>query len=96
MGYTGQNNGQKEAWSVKDAPEKYIGLLTKAIMGIEIEVTRLEGKFKMSQESTEGDRRGVVEGFRDLGTPIGEDVAEMVGWREEVLLEKKKNVKSNA
>lgn len=91
MGYTGQD-GKKEAWSVKEAPEKYIALLTKAIIGIEIEVTRLEGKFKMSQENKEGDRKGVVEGFKNLDTPIGDALADMVGWREEVMLDRKNKV----
>ena len=38
------------AWDVNDAPAEYIDLLRKSITEIEIEITRLEGKYKMSQE----------------------------------------------
>src|SRR5690242_12219291 len=80
MGYDGRE-GRKGAWKVDDAPESYIGLLQKAIIGIEIKVERLEGKFKMSQESTVGDRDGVVRGFEALGTQVGEEMAAVVKER---------------
>lgn len=67
MGYTGVD-GKPSGWSVDDAPERYIQLLQKAIIGIEITVERLEGKFKMSQELAKGDREGVVRGFEALGS----------------------------
>lgn len=90
MGYIGQN-GKKKAWTVSEAPEKYIALLKKAIIGIEIQVTRLEGKFKMSQESPAKDREGTIKGFEDLGTQVGEEMAKTIRWREEVMDGKKKN-----
>lgn len=68
----------KKAWSVDDAPERYVELLKKNIIGIEIQITRLEGKFKMSQEMGKGDRDGVIEGFRRLDTDAGNRIAEMV------------------
>jgi predicted FMN-binding regulatory protein PaiB len=69
-------------WKVSDAPERYVELLKKAVIGVEIRITRLEGKFKMNQESTEGDRRGVVEGLAKAGDN-GKRVAEMVRERGE-------------
>jgi transcriptional regulator len=57
----------RHAWQVKDAPEGYIGVLKKAILGVEVEIHRLEGKWKMSQESGTVDREGVVNGLRSLG-----------------------------
>jgi transcriptional regulator len=80
MGYDGKE-GRQGAWKVADAPEKYIELLRKAIIGIEIKLDRLEGKFKMSQESTYGDREGVIKGFEALGTEIGDKMADLVKER---------------
>jgi transcriptional regulator len=88
FGYTGKDGAQK-AWNVGEAPESYVNLLKKAIIGIEIEVTGLAGKFKMSQELAGGDRRGVVEGFRKLGTEEGELVARTVEERGELKDRKK-------
>ncbi|KAJ7640890.1 transcriptional regulator PAI 2-type [Mycena polygramma] len=74
MGFTGEGECPR-AWLVKDAPESYTRLLKKAIIGIEIEIDRLEGKFKMSQELKEGDRKGVVEGFQKLNSDVGAEMA---------------------
>ncbi|KAL4728281.1 hypothetical protein ACLX1H_005023 [Fusarium chlamydosporum] len=76
MGYTGGDRPSQ--WKVSDAPEKYVELLKRNIIGIEIEVTKLEGKFKMSQENGKGDRDGVIKGFESLGTEVGNEVARMV------------------
>ncbi|KAJ8111838.1 hypothetical protein OPT61_g5658 [Boeremia exigua] len=80
MGYDGKE-GRQGAWKVADAPEKYIELLQKAIIGIEIKLDRLEGKFKMSQESTQGDRDGVVKGLEALGSEVGNEMAAVVEER---------------
>ncbi|KAL1977951.1 hypothetical protein VTN31DRAFT_810 [Thermomyces dupontii] len=73
-----------EPWKVSDAPVPYIELLKKNIIGIEIKIERLEGKFKMSQEMSVGDRKGVVEGFEKLGTDIGKEMAKCVKERWEI------------
>ncbi|RDW72858.1 negative transcriptional regulator-like protein [Coleophoma cylindrospora] len=65
-------------WKVADAPEPYIELLSKNIIGIEIEITSLAGRFKWSQEKPVGDRTGVIEGFKALDTPDGVQLAEKV------------------
>ncbi|KAJ6473576.1 putative FMN-binding domain-containing protein [Mycena vitilis] len=80
MGFTGEGE-RPNAWGVKDAPASYTDLLKKAIVGIEIEIDRLEGKFKMSQESGEGDRNGVIEGFRQLGSDVAREMASLVKER---------------
>lgn len=79
MGFTGGD--REEAWKLEEAPERYIAMLKKNIVGMRIEIERIEGKFKMSQERPVGDRDGVVAGFRGLGTQVGEDMAEMVRER---------------
>jgi transcriptional regulator len=53
-----------EPWHVTDAPESFIAAQLKAIVGIEIPVSRLLGKWKMSQNRTAADRSGVVQGLR--------------------------------
>ncbi|KAL4750977.1 hypothetical protein BDW72DRAFT_203476 [Aspergillus terricola var. indicus] len=70
-------------WQVSDAPVSYVDLLKKNIIGIEITIDRLQGKFKMSQEMGQGDREGVINGFDNLGTDVGKCIANMV--RERVL-----------
>lgn len=80
MGYTG-TDGKPSPWKISEAPEKYIELLRKAIIGIEIEIDRLEGKAKMSQELAQGDRDGVLEGFRAMDSDLGHAVANMVEER---------------
>lgn len=47
MGYTGGKNPQP--WTVSDAPEKYIEFMQRNIVGIEIRIEEIQGKFKMSQ-----------------------------------------------
>jgi transcriptional regulator len=55
-----------EPWSVDDAPADFVADQMKAIVGIEIPIERIEGKFKMSQNRTDADRAGVLHG---LGSP---------------------------
>ena len=81
MGHVGGDRPSE--WKVSDAPERYVDLLKKNIIGIEIEVTRLEGKFKMSQEMGPEDRQGVVEGFEGLGSDVGKQVSDIVKDRHE-------------
>lgn len=63
--------GNREPWSVEEAPEKYIELLKKNIMGIEIEVKRLGGKFKMSQEIGGEDVKVLLRSLRVWGRREG-------------------------
>ncbi|KAK6224313.1 hypothetical protein QIS74_02640 [Colletotrichum tabaci] len=83
MGYTGEG-GRPGPWKVTDAPERYVELSRMAIVGIEITIDRLQGKFKMSQELGEGDRRGVVEGFKALGSEVGGKMSDLVRERGEM------------
>lgn len=83
MGYTGE--GDKEGpWKVSDAPERYIEILKKNIIGIEIRIERLQGKYKMSQEKCRKDREGVIQGFESLGTDLGREMAQTVKERGEM------------
>jgi transcriptional regulator len=55
-------------WKVADAPDKFVDSLVKGIVGLELTVTRLEGKWKASQNRSERDQLGVAEGLGELGT----------------------------
>jgi transcriptional regulator len=50
-------------WSVNDAPVDYVQQMLRAIVGIEIAVERLVGKFKLSQNRSAEDRAGVAAGL---------------------------------
>jgi transcriptional regulator len=52
---------------VTDAPPDYIETLTRAIVGIEITLTALTGKWKVSQNRSAADRAGVANGLRAAG-----------------------------
>ena len=56
-------------WSVDDAPADYIDKLMGGIVGIELEVSRIEAKRKLSQNKSESDRAGVIAGLAN--TPVG-------------------------
>ncbi len=48
-------------WKLEDAPEDYVQMMLRAIIGIEIDVTNLTGKFKLSQNRPPEDYAAVVE-----------------------------------
>ncbi|AHG21767.1 transcriptional regulator [Chania multitudinisentens RB-25] len=62
---TALNEGnQPQPWRIDEAPANYIASQMKAIVGIEIVVTRREGKWKMSQNRNAADISGVIAGLR--------------------------------
>lgn len=65
---TDASEGERPApWAVKDAPDAYVASQLKGIFGIEIEIARIDGKWKTSQNRPEADRIGVAEGLRAEG-----------------------------
>jgi transcriptional regulator len=65
-------------WAVTDAPDDFISQMLKAIVGIEIPIARIEGKFKMSQNRPPADRAGVKFGLRASQSPQAAMVADLV------------------
>lgn len=65
-------------WKVTDAPADYIDQMLGAIVGLEIPISRLVGKWKMSQNRPAQDRDGVVEGLRHEGGQAGAVIADLV------------------
>lgn len=59
--------GRPHPWSVDDAPAAYIAGQLRAIVGIELRITRIEAKAKFSQNRPEADIAGVIQGLEDTG-----------------------------
>jgi len=53
-----------EPWSIGDAPEDYIATMMRAIVGIELPVAQIAGKWKVSQNREPADRANIAEGLR--------------------------------
>jgi transcriptional regulator len=62
--------GQPPAWSVDDAPRKFIEGQLRAIVGLELQITRIEAKAKLSQNRPVGDVAGVVAGLAARGEEL--------------------------
>ena len=65
-------------WAVTDAPEPFVATMMRGIVGIEIPISRIEGKWKVSQNRPEADRAGVYAGLVEMG-PDASGMADMVG-----------------
>ncbi|MCX7157353.1 MAG: FMN-binding negative transcriptional regulator [Rhodocyclales bacterium] len=67
-----------EPWQIDDAPPDYIDKMLAAIVGIEIVLTDLKGKWKISQNQPAVNRVGVVAGLREQGTADALAMADLV------------------
>ncbi|GGY83527.1 transcriptional regulator [Cellvibrio zantedeschiae] len=54
-------------WKVSDAPDEFIARLSKAIIGFEIEIKELKGKWKLSQNRPAQDRASVIAALENIG-----------------------------
>jgi transcriptional regulator len=73
--------GSAHPWRVEDAPSEYIDRMLGEIVGLEIVIDRLEGKWKVSQNRSATDRVGVVEGLERLGTLEAREMVRLVAER---------------
>lgn len=74
-----QEEKRSNPWHVSDAPEPFIASQMKAIIGIEIPISTIVGKWKVSQNRSDADRHGVEQGLRTEG--VSEDMAALVAER---------------
>jgi len=63
-----RENDRSHPWAISDAPDAYIAGQLRAIVGIEIEIDRLEAKWKLSQNRSAADVAGVIAGLQAGGT----------------------------
>ena len=76
---TSQESRFDHPWQVSDAPADFTAQLMRGLVGIEIEVISLEGKWKIGQNRSAADRAGVVASLRALEAPSGaEQVARLM------------------
>ena len=62
--------GRPEPWAVDDAPPAFVAGQLRAIVGVELLITRIEAKAKLSQNRPAADIDGVVQGLRAEGEPV--------------------------
>lgn len=62
-----QESSFSERWSVSDAPDDYIEKMLSAIVGVELTITSLQGKWKVSQNQPAENRAGAASGLSNLG-----------------------------
>ncbi len=74
----GHESKRMVPWAVGDAPDDFITAQLKGIVGIEVQITAIEGKWKVSQNRNEADRRGVAEGLEAEGSEAAGAMAAMV------------------
>jgi transcriptional regulator len=67
-------------WRLSDAPTDYTEKLLAAVVGIEITITRMSGKWKLSQNQPDRNQESVVHGLRARGDP---KLQEMATWVED-------------
>ena len=76
---TDQHEAREELpWQITDAPSDYITRMLTGIIGIEIWVSRLEGKFKVSQNRPRADQLGVANGLQSRETEHAHAMASLV------------------
>ena len=65
-------------WAVGDAPEDFVASQIRQIVGVEIEITDIKGKWKASQNRKAEDRAGVIAGLEAEGDPEAQEMARIV------------------
>ena len=70
-----------EPWKVADAPSEFIEKQLGAIVGLEIPIRRLVGKWKVSQNRPDVDRDGVIRGLREMDNAVAAAMARAVEQR---------------
>ncbi len=71
--------GRPSPWRVSDAPADFIAKLARAVVGIEIPISRLQGRWKLSQDEAMPDRLGTVAGLAEQADANSIALAQLVG-----------------
>jgi transcriptional regulator len=66
------------AWSITDAPEPFIEQQLRAIVGIEMTIESVQAKAKLSQNRSQADQAGVIQGLRRDGGPLELQMADLM------------------
>jgi transcriptional regulator len=69
-------------WKMGDAPQAYLDTMLEDIVGIEIPISRIVGKWKASQNRTAADRNGGVAGLHDRSAPGDRTMANIMAGND--------------
>ena len=75
-------NARSSPWTIRDAPRDYIERQMTAIVGVEVSISRIEAKWKMSQNRPAADVDAVIENLRNSQVPKERAVGEIVAARK--------------
>jgi transcriptional regulator len=75
--------GNPVPWQLENLPEAYLNGMLKGIIGLDIAVSRLEGKFKLSQNRPAADRPRVIAALEQGGDENSVAVAKLMREREQ-------------
>lgn len=67
-----------EEWTLDQMADSYRNMLLKGIVGLVVEVKKMEGRFKVGQDEADENWDGIVKGFKERGTELGCDMAKMM------------------
>mgnify|MGYP001378649684 CR=1 FL=1 len=70
--------GRAQPWQVADAPPDYVAAMLRGIVGIEMRIERLVGKWKLSQNRARPDREGVIAALTEAASPGAAELAEQM------------------
>jgi transcriptional regulator len=74
--------GNPAPWRMEELPDRYLGGMMRGIVGLDIAVTRLEGKYKLSQNRPAEDRPRIVAALEERGDAEAAAVARLMRERE--------------
>lgn len=79
---TQQHEGHRpNPWAVSDAPEDFVKRQLRGLVGFEIQVTKIEGTWKVSQNKNDADKAGVTSGLLDENTTNAREISKFVTER---------------
>jgi len=70
--------GRDQPWAVGDAPADYVDKMLKGIIGLEIPISRLHGKWKVSQNKDTADREGVARGLKNEASSAATQMSALI------------------
>jgi transcriptional regulator len=73
-----QEQTQARPWSLSDAPQPYVDALLRGIVGFRFVITRIEGKWKMSQNRELNDQLGVTKGLGQRAEGDDREIADFI------------------
>jgi transcriptional regulator len=76
-----QERTEAKPWALSDAPDSYIDVMLRGIVGFRFAITRLEGKWKMSQNREVKDQEGVAQGLATRAAGDDLEMADIVSRR---------------